>query len=216
MKIFLLLIIVSLSIFIGGCDKNFQPRPEDEVVKLDQPAESPKGAERNHKKGDAVSLIKTDDSFEVEGWIEKKDADNGYVVRTGKNRLTKYETYPTAQIFPAPWANYSNLKVGDAVYNRNGSRQKGIIDYVPPDEYGNFGVDFGGRAIGQNVAVTNAFSSIETATAENLSPGDVVYFQGIYWAIVIGKRDGKIIIRQDKYPSEGDVMVDASHLQIFR
>lgn len=216
MKIFLLLTIVSLSIVIGGCDQNFQPRPEDAVVKLDQPAELPKGVDRNYKKGDAVSVIKTDGSFEVEGWIDKKDEDNGYVVRTGKNRLTKYETYPAARIFPAPWANYSKLKVGDAVYNIYSGQQKGTIEYVPPDEYGNFLVNFGASSIGQNVAVTKAFSSIKTATAKNLSPGDVVYFQGSYWAIVIGKRGGKIIIRQDKYPSDGDVMVGASHLQIYK
>ena len=35
-------------------------------------------------------------------------------------------------------------------------------------------------------------------------------------SIVVGKRGGKIIIRQDKFPSEGDVLVGASHLEIYK
>lgn len=114
-SILVLTIACSTSICVGCGNVNFQPPPEDKVIKLDQPGESPKAKEREYKHGDAVSLIKNDGTFVVEAYIEEKDAEKDYSVRTGSGRLTKYESYPPSQIFPAPWANYRNLKIGDAV-----------------------------------------------------------------------------------------------------
>ena len=218
-KLKVLFLIIVLTGICAACRTgNFQPRPEDKVIKLDQPGESPKGISREYKHGDAVSLIKNDGTFTVEAYIEEKDAEKGYSVRTGSGRLTKYESYPPSQIFPAPWANYRNLKIGDAVYGRyfGNFQEKGIITYAPSDENGTFSVKYNNHSTEQRVYVQDVYSSVEAAKTENLSTGDIVYYQNSYWAIVIGKRDGKTIIRRDVYPPEGDILVDASKLQIFK
>ncbi len=217
-SILVLTIACSTSICVGCGNVNFQPPPEDKVIKLDQPGESPKAKEREYKHGDAVSLIEKDGTFVVEAYIDEKDAEKGYSVRTGSGRLTKYESYPPSQIFPAPWANYRNLKIGDAVYGRyfGNFQEKGMITYVPSDENGTFSVKYSNDSKEQRIYVKDIYSSVEVATTESLSPGDIVYYQNSYWAIVIGKRDGKTIIRQDIYPLEGDILVDASKLQIFK
>lgn len=218
-KLKILLLIVCLTGVSAACRAgNFQSRPEDEVIKLDQPGESPKGIEREYKHGDAVSLIESDGTFVVEAYIDKKDAEKGYSVRTGSGRLTKYESYPPSQIFPAPWANYRNLKIGDAVYGRyfGNFQEKGIITYVPQSETGTFSVKLSGDSKEQRVYIKDVYTSVEAATPENLSPGDIVYYQNSCWAIIIGKRGGKIIVRRDIFPPEGDILADASKLQTFK
>lgn len=218
-KLKILFLIVCLMGVSAACRAgNFQPRPEDEVIKLGAPGESPKSKECEYKHGDAVSLIENDGTFVVEAYIDKKDAERGYSVRIGSGRLTKYESYPPSQIFPAPWANYRNLKIGDAVYGRyfGNFQEKGIITYVPQSELDTFSVKLSDHSTEQRLYVKDVYSSVETAKPENLSTGDIVYYQNSYWAIVIGKRSGKIIVRRDIYPPEGDILVDASKLQIFK
>ena len=217
-KLKILLLIVCLTGISAACRSgNFQPRPEDEVIKLDAPGESPKAKEREYKHDDPVSLIENDGTFVVEAYIDKKDAEKGYSVRIGSGRLTKYESYPSSQIFPAPWANYRNLKIGDAVYGRyfGNFQEKGIITYVPQGEYDTFSVKLSNDSKEQRIYVKDVYSSVVTAKPESLSTGDIVYYQNSYWAIVIGKRSDKIIVRRDIYPPEGDILVDASKLQIF-
>ncbi len=218
-KLKILVLIIVLTGICAACRAgNFQPRPEDEVIKLERSGESPKGIAREYKHGDAVSLIENDGTFTVEAYIDEKDAEKGYIVSTGTGRLIKHESYPPSQIFPAPWANYRNLKIGDAIYGRyfGNFQEKGIITLVPADENDTFSVKYSDHSTEQRVYVKDVYTSVEAATTENLFPGDIVYDQNSYWAIVIGKRSGKIIIRRDIYPPEGDLLIDASKLQIFK
>lgn len=60
----------------------------------------------------------------------------------------------------------------------------------------------------------DVFSSIEPARTEALSPGDIVYYNKMYWAMVIGKRNDKIVIRQEGFPAT-DIAVHVSKLQIL-
>lgn len=181
-KLKILLLIVCLTGVSAACRAgNFQPRPEDEVIKLDAPGESPKAKEREYKHDDAVSLIENDGTFVVEAYIDKKDAEKGYSVRIGSGRLTKYESYPPSQIFPAPWANYRNLKIGDAVHGRylGNFQEKGIIIYVPKHEYDSFLVKLSDFSDQQRIRVKDVYTSVETAKPENLSAGDIVYFPSL-------------------------------------
>ncbi len=48
-----------------------------------------------------------------------------------------------------------------------------------------------------------------------MSPGDIVYYDKMYWAMVIDKTDGRIVIRQTGFGAK-DTMVDAAKIQIVR
>ena len=148
-SIFVLSVFCLMSVFSGCGNMKFQSNenPADKVIKLDTPGESPKGKDQDYKIGGAVSVIRNDGVFEVEGRISKiceklifvddfftpgkkiwkplkplqnvqgneKIALKGYEVGIRKVRKTEYEWYPPPQIFPAPWANNVNLKVGDTI-----------------------------------------------------------------------------------------------------
>ena len=90
-----------------------------------------------------------------------------------------------------------------------------LIAELPVNKSGSFTVRFDGREKADRVKKEDIFSSIEPAAAEKLSIGDIVYFDKMYWVMVTGKQDGKIIIRQAGFPAK-DKLVDISKLQILK
>lgn len=149
---------------------------------------------------------------------DEKTASPGYKVRTGEGRFIKSEWFPSSQIFPAPWANAAKLKVGDMVYQIHFGdfpADKGVITELPKYENGAFSVRFDGMQRDERVERDKLFSSIEPAAADKLSIGDIVHYNRLYWAIVVGRQDGKIIIREAGFPAR-DKLVDVSKLQIMK
>lgn len=150
---------------------------------------------------------------------DEKTAAPGYKVQIGEGRFIRSEWFPSAQIFPAPWANAAKLKVGDTVYRiRFGDfpNDKGVITELPKYENGAFSVRFDGTEKDERVEREKLFSSIEPAAADDkLSTGDIVYYNRHYWAMIVGKQDRKIIIREAGFPAR-DKLVDVSKIQIMR
>lgn len=250
-KLKVLVLIIVLTGICAACRAgNFQPRPEDEVIKLDKPGESPKGTDRDYKIGDQIAIIENDGRFSVgysidkiceklifasanldgmERWMPfeqtssydgediEKTAFKGYRVVSG-GRSNYYEWFPPEQIFPAPWANNVNLKIGDIVYQKNHGFydvRKGVVTELPVKSNDNFRVRFGEENISTEVRSNEIFTSIYQAKPEDLSPGDIIYYNERTWAIVVDKRGGKIIIREE-HSAMSDEMVDVSKLQILK
>ncbi len=90
-----------------------------------------------------------------------------------------------------------------------------MITELPVNENGTFSVRFDGTQKDEWVKREKLFSSIEPAAIETLTIGDIVYFNQFYWAMIVGKQDGKIIIREAGFPAK-DKLVDVSKLQIMR
>lgn len=148
---------------------------------------------------------------------DEKTAAKGFRVRARVGRNTIYEWFPPAQIFPAPWVNGANIKVGDTVYERRFGFEpyRGVVEQLPAGRAGNFRVKYEGYSSTGIVDREEIFRTFEAASTENLAPGDIVDFDNGYWAIVIGKRDGKIIVRSAGFPAQ-DLLVDVSKLRIFK
>lgn len=158
----------------------------------------------------------------VDNWTKlqgnEKTEPRGYRVHIGMSRRELNEWFPPSQVFPVPWANNVNLKVGDTVYQKrfgNFQPYKGVITEISKGASSNsFKLKYEGYTSPSWVKTEELFSSIEPAKAEDLTPGTIVYYNKGTWAMVIGKRDGKIIIRQER--SSDDIMVDVSKLEILK
>lgn len=174
-----------------------------------------------HERGGIKKWLPVAGSTYQNTFIDNQDtgrtAPKGYRVVSG-GRSNYYEWFPPEQIFPAPWANNVKLKVGDIVYQKSqgfNSMRKGVVSELPVESYDDFRVRFSENNISTEVRASEIFSSIAQAKPEDLLPGEIVYYNETTWAIVIGKRDDKIIIRQEQN-SLGDIIVDISKLQILK
>ncbi len=148
----------------------------------------------------------------------EKTVSEGYKLETVSNHPF-YEFFPPEQIFPVPWANNLNLKVGDVVFKNSAdflNGEKAVISEVPIKRFGKFRVRFGTNENSSEIEASQIYTSIEPAKSENLSPGDFVRYDKKGWAMVIDKRSDKIIIRQVSNWEPEDIMVDASTLQILK
>ncbi len=142
----------------------------------------------------------------------------GYGFEYG-GKFKYYKWYPPERVFPKPWANNVNLKIGDVVYSTRhtiGDPEKGVVSEVPVESNGNFRVRFSSNTDSTPVDISEICSSIEPAKTEDLSSGDFVYYDKVEWAMVVGKRGDKIIIRQASSSKSDDIMVDISKLQILK
>lgn len=178
--------------------------------------------------GEKLALVEVKNSNGRKKWIpvdywtklqgNEKTAPRGYRVYTGMTRREKNEWYPPSQIFPVPWANNTNLKVGDTVYvKRFGGSEpyKGVIIELSKMASGDsFKLKYEGYTSTDWVNTEDIYSSSEPAKLEDLSPGKIVYHKKGYWAIVIETRGDKVIIRYDK--DYGDRMVHISSLVILK
>lgn len=250
---FLLTIACLIAASLGCRNANFQPRPEDGVIKLNAPGESPKAKDGSYQRGDQVAVIDNDGKLSVTEVIdgvsgelvlvpefvegEEKNwlpAEPSYLTPYGKEKVEKtatggykfkygdrrpfYKWFPPEQVFAAPWANNVNLKIGDVVYKKTSDfldGEKGVVSEVPIKRFGKFRVRFGASETSTEVSASEIYSFIEPAKSENLSPGGFVYYDKKGWAMVIGKRGDKIIIRLSGDKPE-DIMVDVSKLQILK
>ncbi len=241
-----------IGICVGCRGVTLPPRPEDQVVRLDQREPSPAAKkDGNFKSGDPVVIVDNDgrlffdtvkgiwgeialvrsESGSQKNWMLSKNgrpvsvisfdeqveriSPKGYAFEYGSRRK-EYKYFPPEQIFSVPWASNVNLKAGDTVYsleNKYRYLEKGIVTEAPTALGNAFYVRFGDHADATLVGLREVCSAIEPAQPEDLSPGTFVFYSR-GWAMVIGKRDDKIIIREVNWSS--DAVVDVSKLQIVR
>jgi hypothetical protein len=142
----------------------------------------------------------------------------GYEVEIGFGRNRRKAWFPPTQMFPAPWANARNLQVGDTVWEKTFGpipAKKAVIIALPVGTSREFRVRYAERGREEWVARQKLFAVIEPAQLATLRAGDIVSHENMQWAMVMGQRDGKVIIREDGFPVK-DQLVEVSQLLVCK
>ena len=144
---------------------------------------------------------------------------DAYKIRIGEGRLSKIVWISGKNIYPAPWININTLKQGDSVIiQRFGDFEpyKGVLtqdvkahtDYViiKYNEYnGSDAFDF-----------DEVFIQKHPAQLEDIRPGAIMYYDKMYWIMILGTRDNThIIVRQNGFPAK-DMIVPISKLEVYK
>jgi hypothetical protein len=214
------LTLVSLTLL--GCKLPKHGPREEPATDLPARRPSPVSKSEDFAVDEDVSVIDDDDTFAIDGRVVTVTAaPKGYTVRMGTGRAAKTKAFPASRVFPAPWASAKRVRVGDTIYHvrRYGSSvpPKCIVEAVPADIHATLTAECEGAGT-LVVARTEAFFAIEPATAANLSPGDIAYFEKTSWAMIVGKPepDGRsVAIRLSGYAAK-DKLAPLSTLQRLR
>lgn len=144
---------------------------------------------------------------------------HGYKIRIGSGRLTYNDWILPQQIFPVPWQNNMQVKIGDSVYIRrsgNFEKTRAVITGVPTVAGGRFSVTYIGYSGKYLVDYKDVYTSIEPATINLIKAGDILYFENMYWVMVIDVKDSnRVIIRNEGFPAT-DKIVSLTSLQILK
>ena len=94
---------------------------------------------------------------------------------------------------------------------------KCIVDAVPADIHAQVTARCDGSGT-RLIARTEAFFAIEPATATNLSPGDVAYYDRMSWVMIVGnaEADGRRVAIRDSGYAAKDKLAPLSKLQRLR
>lgn len=206
-----------------GCKLPKHGPREEPATELSARRPSPISKSENFAVDDEVSIIDDDETLAIDGRVVTVTAaPKGYTVRMGTGRAAKTKAVPSSRVFPAPWASAKRVRVGDAIYH---VRQFGeftppkcIVEVAPADTHAQLiaKCDETGTRV---VARSEAFFAIEPATATNLSPGDIAYYDRMTWVMIVGnpEPDGlRIAIRPSGYTTTKDKLAPLSKLQRLR
>ena len=210
---FHLVILVLLISSIGCNGFEFKANKSAKPIKSDELSAAPKSNKQTFQIGDLVAVIDDKGLFKSDCRILEAES-NGYKVKIGEGRGSKTINLLPEQIFSVPWSGARNLKVGDTVYElRFGDfeRRKGEIIKISDSQPPRFLVRFDNNQTEKLLDNEKVFSAIEEVDFEDLSIGEIVYFEKFRWAIVIKKQDGKVVIREDGFP--GEKLVEAEKLE---
>lgn len=148
----------------------------------------------------------------------EKTAEQGYQLRVGEGRFAETAWYPSTQVFPAPWSGVG-LKVGDTFYQRRFGdfpNVKCAVTELPTVPGGDVSAKCDGNDRTQHVKRQDMALAFKVpASLAEVQPGQIVYFDKMYWAIVVGKQDNRAVIRQTGFASK-DKAVDLSKLEEIR
>jgi hypothetical protein len=211
------------SFALVGCKLPKHGPLEEPATDLPARRPSPVSKSEDFAVDEDVSIIDDDDTFAIDGRVVTVTAaPKGYTVRMGTGRAAKTKAFPASRVFPAPWASAKRVRVGDSIYH---VRQFGeltppkcVVEVVPADIHASLiaKCDETGTRV---VARTEAFFAIEPATATNLSPGDIAYYDRMSWVMIVGnvEPDGRsVAIRVSGYATTKDKLVPLSTLQRLR
>lgn len=167
--------------------------------------------------------------FQLKGWAPvdashaappgAKTADRGYQLRIGNGRMGGSQWFPAAQVFPAPWAGVDNIKVGGTFYQRRFGNFPNVKCTVTEASATNRG-PVTAKCEGSETPVRvnredMALFFKVPATLADVQTGQIVYFDKMYWAIVVGKQDTRPVVRQNGFASK-DKAVDLSKIEEVR
>lgn len=211
-----------VSLTLPGCKLPKQGPPEERATELSARRPSPVSKSEDFAVDEDVSIIDDDETFAIDGRVVSvTGAPKGYAVRIGQGRAAKTKALPASRVFPAPWASAKRVRVGDTIYHVQQFGEftppKCIVDAVPADIHAKLTArcDGGGTRV---VARTEAFFAIEPATATNLSPGDIAYYEKRSWVMIVGnvEPDGRsVAIRASGFGMK-DQLAPLSKLQRVR
>jgi hypothetical protein len=214
-------LLVLAGVALASCNARPKPPAEEAATELPSQLPSPKSNAEGFAVGDDVSLIEDDGRFTIDlRVLAVTDAPRAYQIRVGANRFATTKWYPAAQVFPAPWAGSARFREGDAIYEiRFGKKlepYKCVVQEVPADVRANIKAKCDGYSQPSSIARRDAFHAIEPATLSALAEGEIVYYDGTQWAMVVGKPPGgRVAIRVNGF-AQKDQLVSVAKLQRVR
>lgn len=143
---------------------------------------------------------------------------DAYQIQLGAGRLSKTIWVTGTQLYKAPWIDLNLLKKGDSViikrYGDFEPYHAVLIQDVKPNsnyviakynEY-NSNDDFNFDVV---------FHKKSNPTAQNLQPGDIVYLDKLYWAVVMAAKDNNhVYVRKEGFPAT-DLLVPIKMLERY-
>lgn len=143
---------------------------------------------------------------------------NAYKVRIGEGRFSETIWVADKFLYKAPWINISALKKGDSVIIRqfgDFEPYKAIVTddvkpqndfvYVKYNEYSGTGT----------ADYTDVFYSVRAAQNKDIVPGNILYFDKMYWVMVILLKDENHAIVRNAGFAGKDMIVPLSKLEVY-
>lgn len=143
---------------------------------------------------------------------------NAYKVRIGEGRFVETIWIADKFIYKAPWININALKKGDSVILRqfgdfkpykalvtDDVKPQNDFVYVKYNEYSGTGT----------ADYTEVFYDVRQAKAQDIVPGNILYFDKMYWVMAIQlKDDTHAIVRNAGFAGK-DMIVPLSKLELY-
>ncbi len=220
--IIILVGIVAASTAMTSCKPREKGPPEETSTEAPSQFPSPVSKGESFAIGDDVSILDDDGRFEIDvRVVALSDKPKGYSLRIGSGRAGKTKVLPAQQVFPAPWASAARVKVGDTIYQRsfgNFAPYKCVVTDVSGDLHSDIKAKCGTDALPRLVHRQDTFYAFEPVTsATTLTPGEIVYYENKYWAMVVGQSDAgdRIAIRATGF-GQKDQLAPLSKIQRVR
>lgn len=144
---------------------------------------------------------------------------HAYKVRIGSGRLAHSEWIAADKIFSVPWQHNMQIKVSDSVFIRSFGDfdpYRGTVLDTPSSPGYQFVIAYDGYTGRNLVDYEDVFKLIKPAVLAEIKPGDILYFENMYWVFVVGVQDADhIIVREEGFAGR-DKIVSLNSLQILK
>lgn len=144
---------------------------------------------------------------------------HAYKVRIGSGRLAHSDWIDAGKIFSVPWQHNMQIKVADSVFIRrfgDFDSYTGTVLDTPAIAGYQFVISYDGYTGRNLVDYTDVFKIIKPAVLAEIKPGDVLYFENMYWVFVVEVRDADhIVVREEGFAGR-DKIVPLKSLQILK
>lgn len=195
--------------------------PQQAETDLPSALPAPVGKSFTVAVGDDVAIIDDNGRFEIDGRVTSvTQSPTRYTVRLGNGRLASTKSVAPSQIFPPPWASAAGVRVGDTIYQRRTGTfvpPKCTVQAVPADVRADIAAVCDGATTAQSIARRDTFYAFEPATLSALSVGDIVYYDKMWWVMIVGTSngDGRVAIRETGF-NKKDRLVSLEKIQRVR
>jgi hypothetical protein len=144
---------------------------------------------------------------------------DAYKIRIGEGRLSKIVWLSGKNIYPAPWINIDTLKQGDSVIiQRFGDFEpyKGVLTQDVKEHTDYVLIKYNEYNGSDAFNFDEVFIQKYPAQLADIHPGAIMYFDKMYWVMILGTRDDThIIVRQSGFPAK-DMIVPISKLEVYK
>jgi hypothetical protein len=143
---------------------------------------------------------------------------DAYQIQLGAGRLSKTIWVTGTQLYKAPWIELNGLKKGDSVIiKRYGDFEPYhavlIQDVKPNSDY--VIAKYNEYNSNDDFNFDEVFHKKTNPNAQNLQPGDIVYLDKLYWAMVLAEKDNDhIFVRTAGFPAK-DLLVPINKLERY-
>lgn len=147
----------------------------------------------------------------------EKSVERGYQLRIGEGRFAATAWYPATQVFPAPWAGVDNIKVGATFYERRfgGPASPCVVTEVGATNHDDVSAKCDGSETASRVKRQDMAPFFKVPALPAVQPGQIVYSNKMYWAIVVAKQNERPVIRESGFAAK-DKAVDISKIELVR